>query len=149
MSAQPTESQRLVNELMHTYQILDADTLSNQLLAKVYHPEVCFIDPLHQQNGLVALEAYFAKLYRNVSSIRFEFEQQLVSADQAFLQWQMHYSHPKLNKGQEIVVNGVTHLQFQQGLIKLHRDYFDAGNMLYEQIPLLGSVISWLKRRLA
>ncbi len=28
-----------------------------------------------------------------------------------------------------------------------HRDYFDAGAMLYEHLPVLGRVVSWLKRR--
>ena len=29
-----------------------------------------------------------------------------------------------------------------------HRDYFDAGALLYEHVPLLGRVIRWLKRRM-
>ena len=29
------------------------------------------------------------------------------------------------------------------------RDYFDAGNLLYEHLPVLGAAIRWLKRRLA
>jgi hypothetical protein len=30
----------------------------------------------------------------------------------------------------------------------LHRDYFDLGAMLYEQLPLLGAVVRTLKGRL-
>jgi len=29
-----------------------------------------------------------------------------------------------------------------------HRDYFDAGAMLYEHLPVVGRVVSWLKRRI-
>jgi hypothetical protein len=32
--------------------------------------------------------------------------------------------------------------------IIFHRDYFDAGAMLYEQIPLLGRVIKWVKQKI-
>jgi hypothetical protein len=28
-----------------------------------------------------------------------------------------------------------------------HRDYWDAAEELYEQIPVLGAVMRWLKRR--
>jgi hypothetical protein len=33
--------------------------------------------------------------------------------------------------------------------VYLHRDYFDAGALLYEHLPVLGTLIGWLKRRLA
>jgi hypothetical protein len=33
------------------------------------------------------------------------------------------------------------------GLITLHRDYWDAAEELYEKLPLLGSLMRWLKRR--
>ncbi|QHF41154.1 transcriptional regulator [Pseudomonas sp. S34] len=29
-----------------------------------------------------------------------------------------------------------------------HRDYFDAGALLYEHLPVLSRAIAWLKRRL-
>ena len=40
------------------------------------------------------------------------------------------------------------HLPWRERVYR-HRDYFDAGALLYEHLPLLGSVIAWLKRRLA
>ena len=27
-------------------------------------------------------------------------------------------------------------------------DYFDAGALLYEHVPVLGRIVSWLKRRM-
>jgi hypothetical protein len=33
--------------------------------------------------------------------------------------------------------------------VYLHHDYFDAGALLYEHVPILGGVIGWLKGRLA
>ena len=35
------------------------------------------------------------------------------------------------------------------GKVERHRDYFDAGALLYQHVPLLGSAIRWLQRRLA
>ncbi len=148
MSA-PSSYQSLLEQLQQTYQQLNAQSLSIELLARVYHPEVEFIDPLHSHHGLAQVESYFRKLYANVSSIRFEFHQQLLQGDQGCLSWTMHYCHPKLAGGQEISVQGISLLEFDSGLIKRHRDYFDAGNMLYEHIPLLGRIIRWLKRRLS
>jgi steroid delta-isomerase len=30
-----------------------------------------------------------------------------------------------------------------------HRDYWDAAGELYEQLPVIGSLMRWLKRRIA
>ena len=46
-------------------------------------------------------------------------------------------------------VEGATRLQFDAwGKVCLHRDYFDLGAMLYEQLPLLGPVVRVIKGRL-
>jgi hypothetical protein len=60
----------------------------------------------------------------------------------------MTYSHPKLNKGQQIQVDGMSQLKFDDK-IYAHRDYFDLGQMLYEQVPFLGGLIGLLKKRAA
>jgi len=31
----------------------------------------------------------------------------------------------------------------------VHRDYWDAAEELYEHLPLVGSLLRWLKRRIA
>jgi hypothetical protein len=34
-----------------------------------------------------------------------------------------------------------------QGLVTLHRDYWDAAEELYEKLPVVGALMRWLKRR--
>ena len=58
------------------------------------------------------------------------------------------YRHPRLARGAPIRVEGCSYLQWRDK-VHLHRDYFDAGALLYEHLPLLGGTIGWLKRRLA
>jgi len=33
--------------------------------------------------------------------------------------------------------------------VTLHRDYWDAANELYAQLPLIGALMRWLRRQLA
>lgn len=48
-----------------------------------------------------------------------------------------------------MTVEGATRLEFDEtGKVCLHRDYFDLGAMLYEQLPLLGAVVRTIKGRL-
>ncbi|GAA4898524.1 nuclear transport factor 2 family protein [Ferrimonas pelagia] len=136
----------LMTRFIEIYQQLDRDNLA--LLAQIYHPLIRFEDPAHRIEGLPALERYFAQLYAEILSCRFEIHQQMSDDDQAFVQWTMHFAHPRLAQGRMRTVAGITRLTFADGLIISHRDYFDLGEMLYEAVPLLGSAVRFVKARL-
>jgi hypothetical protein len=132
---------------LDSFNQLDKNSLT--LLDKIYHPEIFFTDPAHTLEGLPALKQYFASLYENVRSIRFRFDSRMLSGDQAFVTWTMELSHPRLAKGRTVSVDGCSHLTFApDGRVTAHRDYFDLGAMIYEHLPLVGSLISTVKKRL-
>lgn len=120
-------------------------------LDTLYDEQALFCDPLHRVQGLQALKQYFAEMYANVSELRFDFiAMDQVAEDEGYLRWTMHYRHPRLAAGRMISVEGCSHLRWNAaGKVVSHRDYFDAGALLYEHLPLLGRIIRWLKGRLA
>lgn len=129
------------------YKELNRDNL--EMLELIYHPDIHFIDPAHELMGLSKLKSYFDILYRNVSSINFDFTSRIQQNDDIALEWLMSIAHPWLNRGKMFRVNGMGSLRVtDSGLVNLHRDYFDLGAMLYEHLPLLGTVVINLKRRL-
>lgn len=138
----------IIDNFINIYQKLNKDNLF--LLRQVYRDDIQFCDPMHHVSGLEPLTQYFANMYLNVSHIEFDIKEVVVSKDnhQAALYWTMSYSHPKLRKGQLINVDGMSQLKFDE-LIYSHRDYFDVGQMLYEQIPILGGFIGLIKNRAA
>lgn len=115
----------------------------------VYTPQVRFQDPFVELIGRDGLARYLASTYTNVIHCRFDFRPALHNADQACLAWTMHLQHRRLRNGQEVVVDGISLLRFDGPLIAEHRDYFDAGQLLYENVPLLGNAVRWLRRRVA
>lgn len=128
------------------YQQLSGTRL--EVLHDIYAPEICFQDPAHHIQGIDALVAYFDGLFGNVTHCRFDIEQVMEQDREAYIRWQMAFAHPRLNGGREVCIPGVSHLQFAEK-ITAHRDYFDLGAMVYEQVPVLGAIIKTLKRRLA
>jgi hypothetical protein len=120
-------------------------------LGTLYADEVHFSDPLHEVHGLVELSRYFEQLYANVSQLEFDFTGfDEVREGQGYLRWTMRYRHPRLKRGALISVDGCSLLCWNDaGKVVRHRDFFDAGALLYEHLPLLGCVIGWLRRRLA
>ena len=118
-------------------------------LGQLYSDDALFCDPLHEVRGLSNMQRYFAEMYANVSELRFDFYGfDQVRDGEGYLRWTMSYRRPRLAGGQLIRVEGCSHLLWQDKVYR-HRDYFDAGSLLYEHLPLLGSAIRWLKRRLA
>jgi hypothetical protein len=74
--------------------------------------------------------------------------QQVLQGSQCFLTWEFHFYFKGYKAGQEQVILGASHLVLSSaGLITTHRDYWDAAQELYEKLPVLGSVMRWLKRR--
>jgi len=126
------------------YQQLSRDELHR--LPEVYANEVVFTDPAHRIEGLAALTDYFAVLYQRLAYCRFVITSQLLQGRQA---WTMTFSHPRLRGGAQVTVEGATRLEFDAaGKVCLHRDYFDLGAMLYEQLPLIGPLVRTIKGRL-
>ncbi|WP_038181772.1 nuclear transport factor 2 family protein [Vibrio rhizosphaerae] len=117
-------------------------------LHDIYHDEIVFEDAAHRMKGLSALSDYFTNLYQNVERCNFTIHEQHPTDNGGFLTWTMHLQHPKLDRGQLVNVQGISHLRFQDNKVIYQRDYFDLGEMLYEQLPLLGRVIRWIKRGL-
>jgi hypothetical protein len=66
---------------------------------------------------------------------------------QCFLTWDFRFAFLR-SKAQEQVIRGASHLVFSpSGQIVLHRDYWDAAEELYEKLPVVGSVMRWLKKQ--
>jgi hypothetical protein len=127
---------------------LNKDNLER--LEQLYSRDALFCDPLHEVHGLANIRRYFAQMYANVSELHFDFYAfDQISEGQGYLRWTMSYRHPRLAAGQLIRVEGCSHLLWSEAKVYRHRDYFDAGALLYEHLPVLGRVIGWLKRRLA
>jgi hypothetical protein len=143
------QSEKVVASFKHLYNTLDRDTLTFELLNEVYDNDIKFEDCFHKINGIDSLFEYFDGLYENVNFIHFDFENHWVKEGSAMLSWTMSYQHPKLNNGELIAVKGASQLDFKQGKVVSHRDYFDGGALLYEHIPLLKRVIHFLKNRMA
>lgn len=131
------------------YKSMNRDSISLEMLSDVYGPDLSFTDPFHDISGLTAYYDYCVSMYQNVSSIEFDFHDEWIREDAACLSWTMHFQHKHINRGKAVAVDGTSVLQFSNGVIVSQRDYFDGGQALYQHLPLLGSVITRLKKRMS
>jgi len=136
-----------LHRFARTFSELNAGNL--QRLNELYSEDIRFCDPLHEVRGLSNVRRYFEELYGNVSDLRFDFYGfDQVREGEGYLRWTMSFRHPRLKRGELIRVEGCSHLLWN-AKVHQHRDYFDAGALLYENLPVMGTAIRWLKGRLA
>ena len=126
---------------------LNKDTMGR--LDDFYAADVLFRDPVSEIRGVAGIKAYYAKMYENLVSIRFDFDKEVGQGDEIVAPWVMHMRHKGLDGGKEIVVPGVTHIKFKNGKAVYHRDYFDMGAFVYEHVPVIGAGVRYVKRKVA
>ncbi|MAK91552.1 MAG: transcriptional regulator [Oceanospirillaceae bacterium] len=129
------------------YQSLNRNNVSYDRLAECYSQNIEFSDPFHRIQGLTDLTHYFSELYSNVQSIDFRFEHSQSVDNVNYQRWLMTFRHPAIGRGKEISVRGCSELIWAEEKIIRHTDFFDAGSMLYEHLPVLGWAIRKLKER--
>jgi hypothetical protein len=143
-SAGEVQPRPLVPRFQEAFQDLRRDNLG--MLDGIYARDLLFEDPLHRIEGLPALKTYFARLYDGVETIRFEFGDVLEGPGQAMLTWTMHMRHRRLRAGESLALPGASHIRFSDR-VHYHRDYFDVGALLYERLPVLGSLVRAVRAR--
>ena len=117
-------------------------------LGQHYAPQAVFKDPFNEVRGLPAIEGVFKHMFVSLHEPHFIVTQRVVQGTHCFLTWDFVFRFQRFSPDQWQTVRGASHLLYdQQGLITLHRDYWDAAEELYEKLPVVGSVMRWLKER--
>lgn len=127
---------------------LDAGNLDR--LGDLYSDKVHFTDPLREICGIAELRRYFAERYAVVTALNIEcFAFDEVRKGEGYLRWVMSYRHTRLNGGKPIGLEGCSMLRWNaDGKVTRHRDYYDAGALLYQHIPGVDSLIRRLHARM-
>jgi steroid delta-isomerase len=117
-------------------------------LGDIYSVDARFKDPFNDVQGLPAIEAAFAHMFRALESPRFVVNEALAEGDRCFLTWDFLFRFRRFSPGVDQRVHGASHLVFgSDGRVTMHRDYWDAAEELYEKLPAVGALMRWLKRR--
>ncbi len=135
-----------VANLVAYFEGLSPDSMAR--LGQHYATQARFKDPFNDVSGLPEIARIFEHMFVALIGPRFVVTQQISQGEQCFLTWEFRFQFRGYHVGQEQVILGASHLVFDaQGLVTLHRDYWDAAEELYEKLPLVGSLMRWLKRR--
>jgi len=137
-----------VQQVVDFFEQLSPQRVAN--MAETYTADAHFKDPFNEVHSLADIQAIFEHMYRALSDPHFRVTERIVQGDQCFLVWEFHFRFVNFRQGQPQTIHGGSHLRFAaDGRVCYHRDYWDAAEELYEKLPVVGSVMRWLKRRAA
>ena len=135
-----------VDRIVEVFQTLTPTGV--ETLATLYAPDARFKDPFNDVQGLAEIQRIFRHMYANLENPRFLISECIVQDTQCFLTWEFHFAFRRFKQGQAQCILGGSHLVLNpEGRITLHRDYWDAAEELYEKLPLIGSLMRWMKAR--
>ena len=106
-----------------------------------------FEDPFQKVQGLDSIHRVFEHMYETLYEPRFVITEVLENGLVAYLKWDFYF---KLSEdSDERSFEGISRVDFSDsGKVLSHTDYWDAAYNVYEKIPLVGSILRFIKRRI-
>jgi predicted SnoaL-like aldol condensation-catalyzing enzyme len=135
-----------IDILIKRYEALTKENIDS--LLELYTPGAYFKDPFNEVRGKDAIKHIFLHMFKQIEFPRFKVISFITKDNKSCLLWEFHIHEP--DSYAPNVIHGCTWLILDKdGLIAEHRDYWDAAEELYEKLPILGSFMRWLKRRIS
>lgn len=107
----------------------------------------CFEDPFQKVQGVAKIYHIFEDMYAKLYNPRFEVHECISQENTSYLKWTFLYQMGANSKVESFV--GVSRVVFREdGKVKEHIDFWDAGVNVYEKIPIFGSLIRYIKRKM-
>lgn len=147
MNPQPhSEPTATLQRLVDLFQTLTPQRVVE--LRQYYAQDVWFKDPFNEVHTLAEVEAIFSHMFVQLHQPRFVIRECVVQGQQVFLTWDFLFHLRRWDAARLQTIRGASHLRFNaQGLVCMHRDYWDAAEELYEKLPWVGALMRWLKAR--
>ncbi|MFN9772704.1 MAG: nuclear transport factor 2 family protein [Burkholderiales bacterium] len=127
------------------------ESISPAAVARIdalYAADAFFKDPFNEVRGVPAIRRIFEHMFEQVDGPRFAVRDRVAQGDAAFLVWDFDFGFRRPLPPGPRRIRGCSHLRLDaDGRIAFHRDYWDAAEELYEQLPAIGILMRWMRRR--
>jgi limonene-1,2-epoxide hydrolase len=142
----PADPQAAVERIVQFFETLTPQGVEQ--LDDHYTADATFKDPFNEVRGVDAIQHIFRHMYVALAQPHFVVTGRVVDGAQCFLTWEFRFHFKRFDTHTLQTVRGGSHLLMaEDGRIRMHRDYWDAAEELYEKLPLVGGLMRWLKKR--
>jgi steroid delta-isomerase len=115
-------------------------------LRNLARPDLVFRDPFNEIRGVDAVVAMLDRMFRDLGRPRFVVVRIASDGPVSFIRWDFTFEL----RGRALLIEGVSEVELDgEGKVVRHIDHWDAAGQVYERIPLLGSLLRQVRKRLA
>lgn len=126
---------------------LKADSLD--ILAERLAPNARFADPIHDVTGRTEVLEVFGRMFDTVADLKFTVGDWAITGGKLLMVWRFEGTVPAFGD-RPWTVDGMSTVEFDEsGQVLSHIDYWDAGRLVHERLPVWGALVSRVRRRLA
>ena len=141
-----SEPSATLQRIIHFFETIDLAAAAR--IGEVYTDDAFFKDPFNEVTGVPEIRRIFVHMFAQVAEPRFVILDALENGASAFLTWEFLFRMKRFDTATLQTIRGATHLKFAaDGRVCCHRDYWDAAEELYEKLPVVGSLMRFLKRQ--
>jgi len=134
-------------KLTHFFETLNSK-ISIENFMDIYDVKVTFKDPFNVVEGIVPVYEIFTHMYQNLDNPRFVINEYVENNYVAYVKWEFIFTFKGEKK--ENSFEGVSRLQMNTaGKVVSHVDFWDAAEHMYEKMPLIGTLLRFIKRKIA
>jgi len=112
----------------------------------IFAKDAIFEDPFQRVQGIEAIYKVFEHMFTSLQESKFKVLEIVCGENIAYLKWEFIF----YRDAQYSSFEGVSRVVFDENQKVLsHIDYWDAAQNVYEKIPLLGSVLRYIKGKIS
>jgi ketosteroid isomerase-like protein len=117
-------------------------------ITTVYTDDAYFRDPFNEVTGIEKIRHIFTDMFVRMDVPKFTIIETIEQPHGALLIWDFTFRLKTLKPELDRRIHGTSHVRFAaDGRVQYHRDYWDTAGELYEQLPLVGTLMRYLKKR--
>lgn len=121
-----------------------------ETIEAVYAPDAILHDTVVTHQGMAEIKPYFIKTAERAKGVNVTIDAVIPDGRETYVRWTMDITWQKINDGKTTRSVGISHLRFDaDGRVALHHDFWDSATGLYEHIPVLGSLLKWIRGKMA
>lgn len=136
-----------LRRIKHFWQTLTLEGVAE--IGAYYADDATFRDPFNNLKGLHAIKHVFVDMFARTHDPRFVITETILEDNRVLLIWDFTFRLKSLKPDLTRKIHGTSVIHFSaDGRVISHRDYWDAAEELYEQLPLIGILMRWLKRKM-
>ncbi len=107
-----------------------------------------FCDPFNDVRGIKRIRAVFEDMFANCDNPRLKVMARYGSGSAYMIKWRFYLAPKRLGRAGWWVTGTSEITLAADGRVQEHVDYWDAAEGFYRHLPVIGTVLGWIARRL-